>query len=190
MTGKPKPLPNDRRDLDTANGTIQLQNYPLVTSVVHAGGNTTISGSLNSRPGETYRIELFSNPPPTAIGAEANKKRLWSGETFLTSFFVTTDINGNATFPPVSVPGSPSYITSTATDQYGNTSEFGCIFTLFGRQNLVDASLADDSSTGVDINDISQGRLGDCTLLACLGAIAYGDPTTLSTCSRSTATGR
>src|SRR5207237_4673802 len=46
--------PNDNCDIDT--GPNNLQNYPVITSVISGGGNTNIQGSLNSAPSTTFRV--------------------------------------------------------------------------------------------------------------------------------------
>src|SRR5262249_4179166 len=37
------------------------QNFPVLTRALSGTGTTTIEGTLNSRPSQTYRIELFAN---------------------------------------------------------------------------------------------------------------------------------
>jgi len=106
---------NDPKDADT--GPNGLQNKPEVTSAVNTGGQTTIVGKLNSKPKKTFVIRFFSNlpgPPP-------------EGTTFVGRRSVSTNANGNAPFSftfAKKVPSGKS-ITATATDQIGNTSEFG-----------------------------------------------------------------
>ncbi|MDQ4120631.1 MAG: carboxypeptidase regulatory-like domain-containing protein [Acidobacteriota bacterium] len=108
---------NDAGDPDT--GGNKLQNYPVVTSAFNNGGTTNISGTLNSTPNRQFRIEFFSNSgcSPTGFG---------EGETFIGSQSVTTDSNGNVTvnFTPSGTVPMGQFITSTATDPEGNTSEF------------------------------------------------------------------
>ena len=77
------------------------------------------SGTLNSTPGTTFRIEFFSNGScdPSGFG---------EGEVFVGSTSVTTNGSGNASFNvtvPVAVSGGRQ-MTATATDPGGNTSEF------------------------------------------------------------------
>ena len=108
---------NDNGDLDTgANGR---QNYPILSNVNKNNSNLTIAGSLNSAPNQTYRIEFFAN---TAIDSSGYGE----GETYLNFLNVTTNASGNATFN-VTLSANVSYnqyITATATDAVGNTSEF------------------------------------------------------------------
>jgi hypothetical protein len=108
--------PNDTGDGDT--GPNNLQNYPVLTSVSNSGGMTTITGKLNSVANKTYRVEFFRNGAidPTGYG---------EGQTFLGFKNVTTDGTGNisfnASFPQIA---TNQYVTATATDPNGNTSEF------------------------------------------------------------------
>ena len=110
------PNPNDPGDADAGNNN--LQNYPVLTSVVNNGTSTTVNGTLNSRPNSTYRLEFFasSSPGPGGYG---------TGDRYLGFANVTTDVSGNATIG-ASLPGylQGSYISATATDATNNTSEF------------------------------------------------------------------
>ncbi len=117
------PLPNDPGDGDILPGN-RGQNYPVITSVTSAGGNTTIAGTFNSTPSTNgFRLEFFANAAadPTGFG---------EGQTFLGFTTVNTDAAGNATFSvtlPVTVANG-QFITATATDPNGNTSEFSRSF--------------------------------------------------------------
>jgi hypothetical protein len=107
---------NDAGDADTgANG---LQNYPVLTGVSSAGGTTTVAGELNSVPGSNFRLEFFSNAAPDPSGSG-------EAETYLGYSDVTTSGGGAVSFNavlPTSV-ASGRWITATATDAAGNTSE-------------------------------------------------------------------
>jgi len=115
--GNPGVTPNDVGDADV--GPNGLQNFPVITANV-ASGNATISGTLNSLPGRSYRLEFFANATCDFTG-------FGQGETPLGATTVTTDGSGNASFGPLvfAVPGGQSIITATATDSAAsNTSEF------------------------------------------------------------------
>lgn len=109
---------NDPGDSDT--GPNGLQNFPVITSVSHQGGQVVVVGTLNSRPFGTYRLEFFANSAcdPSGYG---------QGETYLGAKTAVADPFGNLTFS-VHFPLNPSaptpIVTATATDQSGNTSEF------------------------------------------------------------------
>jgi hypothetical protein len=73
-------------------------------------------GTLNSRPNQTFTIQLFSNP-----------SGMDEGKTLIGQNSVTTDIGGDTSFGlRVSRSKAPAgaAITATATDAEGNTSEF------------------------------------------------------------------
>ena len=108
---------NDAGDKDT--GANNLQNYPVLTSLVYSGNATIIHGTLNSISNQSYQIDLYSNPhsDPSGYG---------QGQTYLGSVATTTDGTGNASFQttlPVVLPAN-SFVSATATDAAGNTSEF------------------------------------------------------------------
>ena len=86
--------PNDAGDVDT--GPNDLQNFPVITAANGVPAGTTVSGTLNSRPGQRYRIELFRNPVASGAAAE--------GETYAGAVTVTTDAGGNAAWS-LSIPG-------------------------------------------------------------------------------------
>jgi len=116
LSGNGAPVPNDDGDADT--GSNDLQNYPVITSAVIGSGTATISGTLNSTPASTFRIEFFAS-------AACDRSGFGEGQTFIGTTDVTTDADGNASFGPLSFPAADnSEITATATDPDGNTSEF------------------------------------------------------------------
>ena len=100
--------PNDVGDADS--GANNLQNFPVLTSV--SGG---VQATLNSTANGTFRIEFFGN---AACDASGNGE----GATFLGSASLTTAANGNATIPFFAAVAQ--FVTATATDASGNTSEF------------------------------------------------------------------
>jgi hypothetical protein len=108
---------NDAGDGDA--GTNGLQNFPVITSAASNGVSTSITGSLSSTPNTSYTLEFFSSSVPDPLGhGEA--------ESFLGTGSVTTDGTGNTSFavnfPIPLAPGA--YLTATATDPSGSTSEF------------------------------------------------------------------
>jgi titin len=105
--------PNDPLDLD--GGPNGLQNFPVLNATTpQPGGNRTVTGTLDSTPNSTFRVEFFAS---AAAG---------EGAVFLGFALVTTDASGHGTitFTFAPVAGMP-FITATATNQAtGNTSEF------------------------------------------------------------------
>ena len=115
--------PNDVGDGDT--GPNNLQNFPVITAAMSAGGTTTVQGTLNSTANTQFRIEFFANPTCDDSGNG-------QGQTFLGSTTVNTDASGNTTFNPTlaTAAGNGFAITATATNPTGNTSEFSACFQL------------------------------------------------------------
>jgi uncharacterized repeat protein (TIGR01451 family) len=106
---------NDSGDTDT--GPNNLQNFPVLTSVISSSGNITISGVLSSTAGTTFSLQFFDN-------AECDPSGYGEGENLLSTNTVTTTGTGIAPFN-ISVPSlEGQFVTATATDPDGNTSEF------------------------------------------------------------------
>lgn len=137
---------NDAGDYDTgANG---LQNFPLITDATVTLTNTTVQGMLNSRTNTTYQIDVFANQFADASGNG-------EGQQFLGGTTLTTGADSNGTFSvtlPVAAIGGK--ITATATDPFGNTSEFSPAFT-------ATSLLPPQSFTVVNTNDSGPGSLRD-----------------------------
>ena len=132
---------NDIADVDV--GPNDLQNFPILASASPSGGDITIAGSLNSVPNTTFTLEFFSS-------ATADPSGFGEGESFIGSATVVTDGVGNASFSvsfAVAVPVG-HFITATAIDTLGNTSEFSCArrFAL----NSPPSSLGDSYSVSED----------------------------------------
>ena len=82
----------DTNDLgDPDDGGNFGQNYPVLTSALVFGSNTTIKGSLNSADSTAFALEFFSN---AACDVSGNGE----GETFEVSSTQTTDGVGDVTF--------------------------------------------------------------------------------------------
>ena len=111
---------NDAGDGDVGPNT--NQNFPLITSAVSSGGDTTIVGSLNSTASTTFTIDFYSNT--SCLG---RPQGFIQGRTYLGSTEVTTNGSGNAAIDVV-LDGVTlevgDVVTATATDPNGNTSEF------------------------------------------------------------------
>ncbi len=128
------PTANDPGDADT--GSNNLQNFPIITSVMVGANSTNVKGSLNSVAGSTFNLEFFRNSACDPLGNG-------EGEHLIGTTVVTTDAAGNASFD-VTLTGTTvttEVITTTATDQAGNTSEF--------------SPCAPVSSFGLSIGDVS-----------------------------------
>lgn len=112
--------PNDTGDGDT--GPNGLQNFPVITSATYVNGVLSVSGTLNSRSNASFTIQAFSS----STGGTNNRQ----AHQFIAGSQVSTDANGNGSFSitsPVELTTDAvgnSYVTLTATDAQGNTSEF------------------------------------------------------------------
>jgi hypothetical protein len=103
---------NDAGDGDT--GGNNRQNFPVITSA----SPSTVNGTLNSSAGTLFTIQLFKNNVCNASG-------YGEGQTLIASFTAATDGMGNLSFSQGGLAlANGQYVTGTATDPSGNTSEF------------------------------------------------------------------
>lgn len=112
---------NDSKGHGAANDPNNFQNFPVLTSVIANGGQTTIAGKLtqSSSPNTMFRIEFFANDPdPLLLPAE--------GQQFIGFLNATTNASGSASFNTSFsfALAAGRMVTATATDPNGNTSEF------------------------------------------------------------------
>ena len=117
-----EPLLNDSMDADTSNQRFanEGQNWPVIDAANFGGGAVLIRGTLNSNPSTMFTLQFFVNDAadPSGFG---------EGQTFLTEMMVQTDGNGDTSFNmQLNQEGltDSQFITATATDSRGNTSEF------------------------------------------------------------------
>lgn len=132
---------NDANDVDS--GPNNLQNFPVLVGAIPNSSNTnlTINGTLNSTPNSTFRIEFFwsTASDPTNFG---------EGQNYLGFADVTTDASGNVTFSATTPFANRGvFISATATDANGNTSEFS--------RNIKVAQ----KFTVINTNDVGAGSL-------------------------------
>ena len=143
---------NDLGDPDI--GANDLQNYPVLAYATNTPTETIFSGSLNSRPSTTYTIDFYANIASDTGGS--GEGRFYLGATNL-----TTGVDSNVTFtialPVSSLPAR--YISATATDPFGNTSEFA---TNVYAQSIVPGL----TFTVVNTNDSGPGSLRDVIIQA------------------------
>jgi hypothetical protein len=105
-------------------GPNNWQAFPDLTQTTDAGGRQIVSGSLRSTPNTTFRIEFFANavPDPSGYG---------QGQVYLGFVTVTTDASGVAAIRfTYGLDLADRFVTSTATDPSGNTSEFSRAITV------------------------------------------------------------
>ncbi|MGF1492721.1 MAG: Ig-like domain-containing protein [Microcoleaceae cyanobacterium] len=125
---------NDPGDSDT--GPNNLQNFPELQSATAQNNQLTVEGTLNSSADETFRVELFAN-------AIADPSGSGQGESFLLGFDVTTDANGDvALSQTIPIPVNLPFITATATDSSGNTSEFSSAIQINQAPTAIDVGVS------------------------------------------------
>jgi hypothetical protein len=129
-------------------GPNHLQNYPVLTlATSNLSASTSISGTLNSTPNTNFFLQFFSNPlkDPSGFG---------QGRTLLGGLNVVTDASGNAPFTFIVPKTTPAgqFVSATATDATGNTSEFAAdviVQDLVGRLQFSQPSYTVIDSNGV-----------------------------------------
>lgn len=100
---------------DADIGPNNLQNFPVITNAISKLGSTRVQGYLASAANTRYRIEFFYSDSTTA-----------EGRAYLGATNILTAANGTGTFSAVlwGYAATSKYITATATDPGGSTSEF------------------------------------------------------------------
>lgn len=157
---------NDSGDGDT--GANDLQNFPVLSTAITSGQNTTITGSLNSTAGTNFRIEFFASRFGT--GNTNNGE----GHIYLGFVDVTTDGSGNATIN-TTLSGirlaAGDVVTATATvsyggGQYGSTSEMAANIAAQSYIIAVTSTtdVADGDTSSVDALATSAGADGAISL--------------------------
>jgi CSLREA domain-containing protein len=156
----PYVTPNDGPgDLDI--GGNNLQNFPVLNSASTNGSQITIGGALTSTASTQFRLEFFANiaADPSGYG---------EGQRYLGAYTVTTNASGVVNFNVALTAsvGGGEWVSATATDPSGNTSEFSLSVRVTGpfvvnvTTDASDADLSDDvCATGVP---------GECSLRAAI----------------------
>lgn len=138
-------LLNDIGDGDV--GANQLQNFPLLAWATNTPNGTVISGSLNSRPSTTYSIDFYANTEPDTDGV--GEGRYYIGSTNLATA-ADSNLVFTITLPTVALPAR--YLCATATDPFGNTSEFST-------NVFAQSTVSGTTFTVVNTNDAGPGSL-------------------------------
>ena len=108
---------NDPCDGDT--GANLFQNYPVLMQAMNdLSQHTIVTGSLNSVAGMSFTLDFYANPVSDPGGYGEGRIYVGSGNVM-----TSQDCLGqfNFSFPAVEVG---QFISATATDSAGNTSEF------------------------------------------------------------------
>lgn len=135
---------NDACDADSAATNNGLQNYPVLNTVSSGAGVTTIQGTLGSKALTSYTLDFYSN-------AACDPSGFGEGQTYLGSATVITDANCTTTYTatlPLTIPAG-RFMTATATDPGGSTSEFSACVAVTLANSSPDA-VNDTASTNED----------------------------------------
>ncbi len=144
--------PNDSCDTDPGGNL--LQNFPVITGAETDGATTTVDGFLDSVANRAFEVELFASSGSDASG-------FGEGRTPLVTVAVVTDSMCLGTFSvPVPALAPGTFVTATATDDAGNTSEFSAAFevTAGGNEPPV-AAAGGDQTLGVGADCLAQVAL-------------------------------
>ncbi len=110
---------NDTDDPDAPSSNNHRQNFPVISSAIRRSTPpllTTITGTLNSNPNQTYTVQCFVAAPDPSTHGEG---QIPAG----VDTTVTTNANGDASFACVSpVPQPSQAVTTTATNTSGTAS--------------------------------------------------------------------
>ncbi len=122
------PTPNH---LAGTAGPNNYQNYPTISLAQTDGTTTTVQGSLNSIPNTSFLLQFFASSSASLSG-------FGQGQLLLGSDTVMTNAAGlaNFTYPISAATPAGDFISATATDPTGNTSEFAKDIQTQGQINL------------------------------------------------------
>jgi hypothetical protein len=114
--------PNDFQDPDT--GANDLQNFPVIDLALRFGSTVFVSGTFNSTPARSgFALEFFGNDVCDSSG-------YGEGKRLVGTLTVSTDANGDVLLSGhrfnlvASASAAGGFVTATATDPSGSTSEF------------------------------------------------------------------
>jgi hypothetical protein len=113
-------------------GTNNYQNFPILTAASSSSTDTSITGTFSSgtlsgqpfQPNTIITFDFYANDSPAHLFTDGHY--YGEGQAYLGFTTGTTDANGNVTFVADLAVGNLAgkWITATATDPNGNTSEF------------------------------------------------------------------
>ncbi|HVU27545.1 MAG TPA: M12 family metallopeptidase [Verrucomicrobiae bacterium] len=100
-------------------GPNDFQNFPIITNAFGLGNDTIVTGNLNSLANQNFQIDFYRNTTTDSSSYD-------QGQFYLGAVRVSTDSSGNAHFIYTNTTGNfaGQFITATATDANGDTSEF------------------------------------------------------------------
>ncbi len=101
------------------SGPNEHQNFPVITGVMRAGGTTTVTGTMKGAANTTLTLDFYTLSAMNGSG-------YGEGRYLLGSTPLAIDATGLGTFSSsfATPPEGAEFVTATATDAAGNTSEF------------------------------------------------------------------
>jgi hypothetical protein len=159
-------------------GPNNFQNYPVVSAARH-GPTTRVVGNLSALPNTTYTLDFYASTSADPSGYGQGQRYLGSGQ-------VTTDASGNATFDSNTFVTSlgaslqTEFITATATDPAGNTSEFSAaVQANAGPVAVNDSYPAQESSVNNSLNVLANDydQVGDSFSIIATSTPGHGTAT-------------
>ena len=115
LIGNPGPTANDAGDGDA--GPNDLQNYPVISSASNTPGPlTSVDANLSSFAAGNYTIQFFASVTCDASGFGEGER--------LVGHFINVASGGTSQFTLTEAVPIGQFITATATDALGNTSEY------------------------------------------------------------------
>ncbi|MBX3065178.1 MAG: right-handed parallel beta-helix repeat-containing protein [Anaerolineae bacterium] len=110
--------PNDPMDQD--DGSNLGQNYPVILTAEKRGSTLSVRGTLSGQPGGSFTIRLYYSATCDPSGYGEGEAPIANGTAYIGMY-----PNGENSFAiDVAAPPGLPYITATAEDLIGNTSEF------------------------------------------------------------------
>jgi CSLREA domain-containing protein len=134
---------NDAGGGDADSGPNNLQNFPDLTDSAAASGQISVQGTLDTNAG-TYRVEFFMSP--ACDGSGNGEGRVFVGATNVTVTAGPAAISETFT----ASPGPNGWLTATATDSGGNTSEFSSCERIDAAAGSVALTNPEECVPGVD----------------------------------------
>jgi hypothetical protein len=131
--------PNDHLDPDA--GPNDLQNFPLITSVIPLGPNIQLNGTLDTEPNRTYVLDFYGSPAadPSGYG---------EGRNWLGNQLVNSGPTGTVVFAFIA-PSGLGFYSATATGPGRSTSEFSGSFAL--PQEVPDTMVAGKTGGSIEV---------------------------------------
>jgi hypothetical protein len=114
-----------------AAGANYFQDFPVLTSAAVSGSTVTVSGALNTNSGAApFTVDVYANSTPDPHKDVNGVSGYGQGQYYLGAFSIPQVSNPFINYPfstaslPPALLAAPWYISTTATDAGGNTSEF------------------------------------------------------------------